>query len=162
MFVSHYHPKSVIHKLLHVLRECMLSHQWDKAVQVLTSVSKGPQDTSDPLWKVKASNCTNAEWGLHEKEPYSTAVRFLFMQPHSACFHMCKQWRFRPACAYKCPCIIYEPFKMTSIDSDQSAQLHMFFQRVTQRSKQELMQVDITLFPEKRQGHLLEQGIYQD
>ena len=45
-------PTCVLPKLLHLLRDCMLSRQWHRALEVLTSVGKSPLGSTYPVWKV--------------------------------------------------------------------------------------------------------------
>ena len=45
-------PTCVLPKLLHLLRDCLLSQEWDKALETLTGVAKSPMGSSYPVWKV--------------------------------------------------------------------------------------------------------------
>ena len=41
--------------MLHELRECVLSQQWAKALQILPSLSKVPYSPSETIWRVRTS-----------------------------------------------------------------------------------------------------------
>ena len=41
--------------MLHELRECLLSQQWAKALQILPSLSKVPYSPSETIWRVRTS-----------------------------------------------------------------------------------------------------------
>ena len=41
--------------MLYELRECFLSQQWAKALQVLPSLSKVPYSPSETIWRVRTS-----------------------------------------------------------------------------------------------------------